>query len=548
MKRAALALLVSLLGVSLGAAPAVPNSRNKPERLEWFRDLGFGMFIHWSVDGPLGGVISHSLVGASDDFSARFFSELPKGFNPRKFHPADWAELAKLAGMKYVVFTTKHHAGFCMFDTETTDFDVMSTPFKRDITKEVVDAFRAQGIAVGFYFSPDDFWYLHHKAKVPMARAPHKGVTPAELPGLLAHDQAQIRELLTRYGKIDFLFIDGPAEGLRELAWDLQPDLVVTRGAIETPEQRIPGVPMDRPWEACLTMGTEWNYKPYDETYKSASEVLAILIETRAKGGNLLLNVGPKPDGELPLEQDERLRKVAFWNFVNGEAIDAVRPWVVTNEGDVWFTKKKNEDTVYAILTRMPTVLGDRKKVTLRSVKATPATTISVLGHAGKILEYRPDVDPKPTFTQDDKGLHLDVVMGQRLATNRQWVEPMVVKLTGVKPAFTAPVALTLDGLRRDGTSGTLRADVKDLGGASSVEVAFQYRRLKGVDELYTKDEEWVSTPPVARRALGAYEAVVSGLKPEDAYHYRAVVKHPLLTVYGEDRVLEKPPSAAPRK
>ncbi|MGH9884156.1 MAG: alpha-L-fucosidase, partial [bacterium] len=193
-------------------------------------------------------------------------------------------------------------------------------------------------------------------------------------------------------------------------------------------------------------------------------------------------------------------------------------------------------------------VLGDRKKLTLRSVKATPATQVSVLGHAGQILEYRPDVDPKPTFTQDDQGLHLDVVMGQRLATNRQWAEPMVVKLTHVKAAFTPPVVATRDGVRQpDGNGGVLRAEVSDLGGAPSVEVGFQYRRRKAVDELYTKDEEWIPTPLVARQETGAYEATVTGLRPEHAYDFRSVVKHPLLTVYGEDRVLETA-GAPPKK
>ena len=121
--------------------------RNRPDRLEWFRDLGFGMFIHWSVDAPLGGVISHSLVGASDDYTRRFFEELPRSFNPRKFHPEDWAALAKMAGMKYVVFTAKHHAGFCMFDTKTTPFSVMNTPWGKDVTGPILKAFRDQGIA-----------------------------------------------------------------------------------------------------------------------------------------------------------------------------------------------------------------------------------------------------------------------------------------------------------------------------------------------------------------------------------------------------------------
>ena len=531
---------LTLLAALPAAAPAQveKGSRNKPERLEWFRDLGFGLFIHWSVDGALGGVISHTLAGADEDFARRFFEELPHRFNPRRFHPADWAALARLAGMKYVVFTTKHHSGFCMWDTKTTDFDVMATPFARDATAEIVKAFRDEGLPVGFYFSPDDFHYLHGAGK-PLARAPQPGVTPQENPGLLEYDRRQLRELMTSYGKIDIVFLDGPAEGLRDVVWDAQPDTVVTRGAIETPEQNLPGVPLDRPWEACITMGTEWNYKPTHETYKSGTELVETLIETRAKGGNLLLNVGPKPDGELPIEQEERLREIALWNFVYGESLSAVRPWVVTNEGDVWFTRKKGEDTVYAVVTRTPWVMGERRSFTLRSVKATDATHVSVLGHGGQLLEYRPDVDVKPRWKQTAEGLELSIMMAQRLYTNRQWPDPIAVKLTHVLPALRPPVVITGEGTRGSGgTPATVRAELKDLGQAASVEVGFQFRRRKGVEELYTAAERWTETPLARRSAPGAYSLELSGLKPELAYEFRAMVKHPLLTVFGEEREL----------
>lgn len=534
----ALAVLALLTAVPASVpAQAEKGSRNKPERLEWFRDLGFGLFIHWSVDGALGGVISHTLAGADDDYTRRFFEQLPRSFNPRKFHPADWAALARLAGMKYVVFTTKHHSGFCMWDTKTTEFDVMGTPFGQDVTAAIVKAFRDEGVRVGFYFSPDDFHYLHGLGK-PLARAPHLGVTPQENPGLLEYDRAQLRELMTGYGKIDVVFLDGPAEGLRDVVWDAQPDAVVTRGAIETPEQNLPGVPLDRPWEACITMGTEWNYKPTHESYKSGTELVETLIETRAKGGNLLLNVGPKPDGELPIEQEERLREIALWNFVYGESLTAVRPWVVTNEGNVWFTRKKGEDTVYAIITKTPWVMGERKSLTLRSVKATGATRVSVLGHGGRLLEYRPDVDPQPRWTQTGDGLQLSIMMAQRLYTNRQWPDPIAVEITHVVPALTPPVVVTGEGSRPAGGAAILRAELKDLGQAASVEAGFQYRRHKGVEELYTAAEGWKDTALVRRAAPGSYSIDVTGLEPDLAYEFRAMVKHPLLTIFGEERIL----------
>jgi alpha-L-fucosidase len=428
--RLVLALLVSL------AAAGAPD--NRPERLEWFRDQGFGLFIHWSVDSQLGTVISHSLAGASDDYIRRFMIELPKTFNPRKFYPRDWAVLARLAGVRYVVFTTKHHSGFCMWPTATTDFHIGNTPFRRDITGEVLQAFREQGIAPGMYFSPDDFAWLDRNGVIVDRQRPE--VLPASNPGLMALNQAQLKELLSNYGGIDILFFDGQADGLREQAWRMQPNVVVTRGAIQTPEQRIPGAPLEGAWEACMTMGTAWQYQPRNEVYKSGWELISLLVETRAKGGNLLLNVGPKPDGELPIEQEERLREMALWMFVNGEAIHGARPWVVTNEGDYWFTRKKGEDTVYVIVKqreRWPR--GEWKEIVLRSVEAGAGSVASVLGQNDKVLEYKTNVIPKTTLRQEADGLHIRAMHAQRLQDNSRWPNPVVLKITRVKPAPGAP-------------------------------------------------------------------------------------------------------------
>lgn len=410
---------------------------NRPERLEWFRDLGFGLFVHWSVDSQLGSVISHSLVGASERYIRRFFETLPKTFSPHRFDPDDWAVLAKLAGFEYVVFTTKHHSGFCMYDTSLTDFSIMNTPYGKDITAEIVRAFRKQGIAVGFYFSPDDFHFLHKQGK-PISRS-RPGVIPPQNPPLLEYDRAQIRELLTKYGDIDIMFLDGAAEGLRELCWELQPNIVVTRGAIETPEQRIPDAPLEGPWEACMTMGTQWHYKPQYETYKSGVELIETLIETRAKGGNLLLNIGPKPNGELAIKQEERLRHIALWNFVNGEAIHGVRPWAVTRENNIWYTKKKDEDTVYAFVTKSTEHqnhwrFGEPNHLTLRYVKAREDTEIEVLGQSGEELEYRLDVIPRTRWHQSELGLHITATRAQRLYNDATWPNPIVLEITHAEP------------------------------------------------------------------------------------------------------------------
>ena len=168
---------------------------NKPEREAWFSDLGFGMFIHWNIGSQLGSVISHSLACSSKEYMDFYFNELPKTFYPKKFDPTEWATLARLAGMKYVVFTAKHHSGFCFWDTKTTDFNIMETPFKRNITQEIVDAFRAQGIVIGMYFSPDDFHYLYNHNQ-PLGRQQHESHYPATNPGLMEYDKKQLKEIL----------------------------------------------------------------------------------------------------------------------------------------------------------------------------------------------------------------------------------------------------------------------------------------------------------------------------------------------------------------
>jgi alpha-L-fucosidase len=446
----ALSALLVLLAAAAPRAHAVSDQntadeavadgtiRNKPEKLEAFRDQALGMFIHWSVDSQIGSVISHSLVGADADYSRRFFEELPKSFNPTKYDPAEWAALAKLCGFKYAVFTNKHHSGFCMFPTKTTDFSIANTPFKKDVTKMYVDAFRGAGLGMGFYFSPDDFWLLHQQG-IPISRYVKGGdrrVQPSDNPDLMKHNLAQIEELYTRYGAVDYLFIDGQPDGIRDLAWKLQPDTLVTRGAIETPEQKLPDQALPAPWEACFTLGTQWQFKPTNEKYKSGTELINMLIETRAKGGNLLLNVGPEPSGVIPFEQERIIRELGLWLFINGEAIYKVRPWHVTREGDVWFTRSAADPaTVYAFLTNQGNwARGKRKSFVVKSLKATAATRISVLGHDGKILEYSPKADPAPKFVQKDDGLHLDIMLAQRIYNNSLWPNPVVVKLTAVEP------------------------------------------------------------------------------------------------------------------
>ncbi|MBW8683399.1 alpha-L-fucosidase [Chitinophaga rhizophila] len=441
-------LAVSCLVMSMHAD--AQKTANDPAKEKWFMDLGLGMFIHWSLDVQVGAVISHSMAGASDDYLQRFTTELPKTFNPHKFNPDDWAVLAKLAGMKYVVFTAKHHAGFCMWDTKTTPFNIMNTPFKKDATRAILDAFRKQGIAIGLYFSPEDFYYLY-KQKVPIGRMQLPQHFPEKNPGLMAYDKAQLKELLSNYGKIDFIFFDGPAEGLKEYAWELQPEIVVTRGQMNTPEQELPEGIMPGPWEACFTMGTDWQYKPTNDPQKSGTEMINMLIETRAKGGNLLLNVGPKPDGEIQIEQEALLRELALWNLANGEAVHGVRPWNIAKEGNVWFTRGKDTSTVYAFVPGgKDWKYGERKELVLRTLEGTPQTKVSILGYASELVEYKEGFDAGIYMQSTPVGLLISAVNGQRFYTDRKWPNPVVIKIEHVKyrPVINAYKQSTLDGAK----------------------------------------------------------------------------------------------------
>ncbi len=515
-----------------------PGSLNSPERLEWFRDQGFGMFIHWSVDSQTGVVISHSLAGADEAYTRRFFEDLPKTFQSpqiraRRLGRARQTSRRQVRRLHRQAPFRVRHVGHPDYRFRHHAHALSARPDAR----EILTAFRAQGIAPGLYFSPDDFWWLW-KNKIDVQRGIPQ-VQPRNNPGLMQLDLAQVQELMSNYGPIDVVFFDGEPQGLRDLAWKLQPKTIVTRGAIQTPELYVPGIPLEGAWEANFTMGTAWQYQPQNEIYKTGGQVIDILVETRAKGGNLLLNVGPKPDGELPIEQEERLREVALWMQVNQECIYNVRPWVITNEQNIWFTKAKNEDTVYAIVKQDPRwVRGQWRDFILKSVQATPQSTVSVLGQNGRVLEYQPQVNPQPTLKQEADGLHIHAMFTHRLQDNSKWPNPIVLKITGVKAAFTPPKLETKSGAF-DAASKTasLTGTLIDLGKTASLEVGFQYRSIVGLDAS-DRSIPWQAGPATNLTAPGDFTLKVPGLNPEGVYEFRAYVKHPLLTIYGTEKRL----------
>ncbi len=321
----------------------------------WFDRARFGMFIHWGHGSQRGWELSWPLVGGlkalphCQDVPASAYHDNARTFCPRPQSARVWMQRARDAGMRYAVFVAKHHDGFAMYPTRHSDFSIAATPYGGDLVREYVAAARDCGLRVGLYFSLSDW---HHPDYPPFtdAHRPYSyGLSPRPSPDqwdwYRAFMFAQITELLTQYGRIDLFWFDGGWERttdqwrtkeLESLLRSLQPDILINDrlpgcGDFETPEQFVPAQAPERRWEVCLTMNESWGYNPSDTNYKSARELVHTLCEIAGRGGNLLLNVSPMGDGQLPPEQVERLDAVSQWMAAYGESIldteAGLQPW-----------------------------------------------------------------------------------------------------------------------------------------------------------------------------------------------------------------------------
>ena len=389
-----------------------PKEAEVQKKLDQWQDLKFGMLIHWGLYAELGIVESWSICAEEEDWIPRdstisyevykrnYWATIDR-FNPVNFAPSAWAKAGKRAGMNYVIFTTKHHDGFSMFDTRQSDFSIMHGAFKGDpranVSKEVFEAFRQQGYMVGAYFSKPDWhcqYYWWDRYATPTRHHNYSIVqNPWRWEQFKKFTYNQIEELMNGdYGRIDILWLDGGwvrgprpgesanaprfARGVPEInmpaiaamARRYQPGILVVDRTVpgefenyQTPERGVPDEQLDNPWESCIPLGNDWGYVPND-AYKTPAKVIHTLVEIVAKGGNFVLGIGPKPDGTLPDEVVSRLEKIGEWLSLHGEAIYNTRPTPVyqytttrpTPEGEkrevTWFTQSKEGGKHYAIV------------------------------------------------------------------------------------------------------------------------------------------------------------------------------------------------------
>ena len=365
-----------------------PTDPEVLKKLDQWQDLKFGIMFHWGVYSVPG--ISESWALCSEDrFTARRKKILPgatygdfkkwywglaDSFNPTKFNPTEWAAIMKDAGFKYLIFTTKHHDGFCMFDSKYTDYSIAKGPYKdskySNVAYHVFDAFRQQDFMIGAYFSKPDWHceYYWDPALSTPTRNPNYNIkkNPETWAKFQQYTANQIDELMTDYGRIDILWLDGgwvkkankqdiKLDEIVDNARKKQPGLIAVDRTIpgrnenyQTPELRVPKTQLNHPWESNITLTNTWGWNPRPK-YKSVNWVINTLAEITAKGGCFALNVGPSGEGVIEEEVLIRLKKVGEWLKKNGTAIYATRITPNYNCGNVWFTANKDGKTLYAI-------------------------------------------------------------------------------------------------------------------------------------------------------------------------------------------------------
>jgi alpha-L-fucosidase len=334
-----------------------------PAAVAHWRSLRFGMFIHW---GPVS--LTEKEIGWSRgaQTTVETYDNLYRQFNPTNFNADEWVNVAKLAGMKYIVLTTKHHDGFCLWDTKLTDYNIMHTPFQRDVVKELAAACKKQGIEFGAYYSTCDWYNTNWPATSPGGKTMR---ATSDMDAYEKYLQGQISELITNYGPLLTIWNDVPnhngvnfgkrgAETIK-LVRKLQPNILINNrtgdgGDYDTPEQKIGKFQMDRPWESCMTVSAHnaWAWGGAKDGVKSVATCLGMLVRGAGGDGNILLNVGPRPDGVIDPAQANVLKQVGYWLAKNGEAIYGTRGGPF-KPGDYGASTRKGQ-TIYVQVFKWP--------------------------------------------------------------------------------------------------------------------------------------------------------------------------------------------------
>lgn len=332
---------------------------------EWFRNAGFGMFIHWGLYSAYG---HGEWAMWQEKIPPEQYGKLTKKFNAQNYCPETWANLAREAGMKYMVLTTRHHDGYCLFDTKTTDYNSCKTGPRADLVAEYVKAARKAGMKVGFYYSLGS--WLNPLFLKNWNLSPKLSDDPKAWQEMVADVHEQIRELCSNYGKIDLLWYDGcfppqnipqaeayDSENLNAMVRQLQPEIIINdRSGLpedyDTPEQHIKASTPGRMWESCMTMNMHWGYYADDNVWKPARVLIHNLTACACGGGNYLLNVGPRADGSIPAASVQRLREMGDWLHINGEAIYGVERSTV--HGASFGISTAKDDKTYLIIHWWP--------------------------------------------------------------------------------------------------------------------------------------------------------------------------------------------------
>lgn len=360
-----------------------PKDPQVVDKLHNWQDQKFGVLFHWGLYAVPGMVESWAIC--DEDWITRdttmtydqykqWYWGFAKQFNPTKFNPDQWAAAMKDAGMRYMIFTTKHHDGFCMFDSKHTDFSIANHAFKdnpkKDVLKYVLEAFRKQDFMIGTYFSKPDWHSQYYWWDVYPTKGRNVNYDVKKFPWrwnqFKQFTYNQIDEILSRYGKVDILWLDGgwvdksnnqdiDMPRIAEMARHNQPGILVVDRTIhgpyenyQTPERTIPETQLNFPWESCIPLSDDWGYVRHPN-WKSPEKVVNTLIEIVAKGGNLVLGVGPTPEGLIQDEVVSRLKKIGNWLNANGKAIYNTQITPKYNDGNIWFTQSKDGKTIYAI-------------------------------------------------------------------------------------------------------------------------------------------------------------------------------------------------------